>query len=383
MEKQRLSSGAQERQDTHAELRQQLTRELREFTGLGASFYRSAADHVGMTVADVQVIEMLGSAGPATAGQLADLTGLTTGSMTALLNRLETAGIVRRERDPNDGRRVIVQLARDVTGKDGADERQAILAIFASVGTAWDALAAHYDDEQVALLLAFLKRSNAISRQAIVQLREPPKSKGDAFAAPLGDLKSGRLVVASGTARLAVRAGVEMADLYAARFEGTTPTVKVLEKDHEGVVTIRYPRRLLGLGGKVGAAEIALSPAIPWQIALQGGAEELVAELGSLDLAGLEIMGGFQQIRLALPTPSGMVTIRIRGGASAITIQRPVGVAVRVHLQGWAAEVNFDGQILIGVGANAQLQSAGYAANAPRYDIDMTSYANSVTITAV
>jgi len=52
-------------------------RELQQFTGLGASFFRVAA-RLGMTVTDMQVIDLLESIGPATAGQLADLTGLTT-----------------------------------------------------------------------------------------------------------------------------------------------------------------------------------------------------------------------------------------------------------------------------------------------------------------
>jgi len=43
------------------------------------------------------------------------------------------------------------------------------------------------------------------------------------------------------------------------------------------VVTFRYPRRLLGLGEKQGTADVALSAAIPWRIAIQGGAAEVAA----------------------------------------------------------------------------------------------------------
>lgn len=45
---------------------------------------------------------------PMTAGRLAAELGLTTGTVTTLLDRLERAGHVRRERDPGDRRRVIV-----------------------------------------------------------------------------------------------------------------------------------------------------------------------------------------------------------------------------------------------------------------------------------
>src|SRR5262252_5851511 len=104
-----MSSGSQEKR---AEELGELARELRQFHGLSASFYRAAATRIGMTVTDMQVIDLLESTGPATAGQLAELTGLTTGAITGMLNRLEETGLVRRERDPNDGRRVIVRLAQ-------------------------------------------------------------------------------------------------------------------------------------------------------------------------------------------------------------------------------------------------------------------------------
>src|SRR5258708_35362838 len=145
-----------------------------------------------MTVTDMQVIDILDMTGPSTAGQLAYLTGLTTGAITGMLNRLEEAGLVRRERDPNDGRRVIVQLAK------GKDERHEIGPIFDSLGKAWDEMASHYDDEQIAFLLDFLKRSNALSRKEIVRLRDDPEGEEGLFSAPLGALEDGRLVVSSG-----------------------------------------------------------------------------------------------------------------------------------------------------------------------------------------
>ncbi len=364
-----MSSGSQEKR---AEVLGELARELRQFNGLGASFFRAAAARIGMTVTDMQVIDSLDSTGPTTAGQLADLTGLTTGAITGMLNRLEEAGTVRRERDPNDGRRVIVRLA------PGKDEMHEIGPIFASIGKAWDEMASHYDDEQLAFLLEFLKRSNAISRQELVRLREAPSGEEGIYSAPLGDLESGRLVVSSGISRLTLRADEGMAELYQARFEGSVPDVKA----KDGVVTLRYPRRLLGLSGEKRVAEVTLSVAIPWRIVIQGGAAEITAELGSLDLAGLEVKGGLSMIRLELPAPSGVVPIRISGGASHITIRRPTGIAARVHLKGWASFFVFDDQTFSDVGNDVRLQSPGYEAPAPCYDIEVASSASMVTITS-
>ncbi len=362
-----MSRGSQE---TRAEVLGALARELRQFYGLGASFFRAAAGQIGMTVTDMQVMDILESSGPMTAGQIADLTGLTTGAITGMLNRLEEAGRVRRERDPDDGRRVIVRLERD------KDDRHEIGPMFASLGKAWEELASHYDDEQIAFLLEFLKRSNALSREELVRLRAAPEGEGGSYSTPLGGLTSGQLVV-SGAARLSLRADDRMAELYQARFEGPAPDVKV----KEGVVTIRYPRRLWVLAGRGRAAEVTLSVAIPWQIVFQGGASEVTAELGGLTLAGLEVKGGMSMVRLELPMPSGVVPIRISGGASEVTVRRPAGVAARVHLKGWASTFVFDDQTFSNVGNDVRLQSQGYAGTASSYDIEVASSVSNVTIT--
>src|SRR6266567_5000764 len=200
-----MSSSSQEKR---TELLGELAQEFRQFNGLSASFFRAAAARIGMTVTDMQVIDVLNLTGPMTAGQLADLTGLTNGAITGMLNRLEEAGLVRRERDPSDGRRVIVRLVPD------KDEMQKIDSIFDSLGDAWDEMASHYDDEQLAFLLEFLKRSNALSRKEIVRLREAPSGEEGIFSAPLGDLESGRLVVSSGISRLTLRTDDAMDELY-------------------------------------------------------------------------------------------------------------------------------------------------------------------------
>src|SRR5262245_53005511 len=110
-----------------------------------------------MAVTDIQVMDLLDLIGPLAAGQLADLTGLTTGAITRILDRLEKAGLVQRVRDPNDGRKVIVQLA------GGKDDMHKVRSILDSVGEAWDEVASRYEEEQIAFLLSFLKESNTLS----------------------------------------------------------------------------------------------------------------------------------------------------------------------------------------------------------------------------
>lgn len=365
-----MSRGSQEK---YAEVREELIRELRQFNELGASFLRVAASRIGLAITDIQVLDILDLSGPATAGQLADLTGLTTGAITRILDRLEKAELVLRERDKSDARRVIVRLA------GGKDEMSKVRSILDSVGKAWNEVASHYDEEQIAFLLDFLKYSNTRSRKELAQLQqEEPSGEGEIFSAPLEGQESGRLVVSCGISRLTVRVDEEMAGLYQARFEGPVPGVKA----KDGVVTIRYPRRLLGLGERQGAAEVALSAAIPWKIAIQGGAAEVIAELGRLNLVELEVKGGFNTIRLDLPAPTSRVLLRLAGGASEITVRRPADVAVRLNFKGWASALVLDDQTFSVAGNISQLQSPGFDPTAPCYDIEITSYANMVTITS-
>jgi DNA-binding MarR family transcriptional regulator len=67
-----------------------------------------ATEDVGVSPSDFGALCLLLLHGPAPAGQLAELTGLTTGAVTGVIDRLESGGFVRREVDPADRRKVIV-----------------------------------------------------------------------------------------------------------------------------------------------------------------------------------------------------------------------------------------------------------------------------------
>jgi len=347
---------------------EELVREVRRLNGLGASLLRAVAGRVGMNATDVQVVDILGTTGPMTAGRIAELTGLTTGATAQMLGRLEREGLVRRERDPDDGRRVLVRLAPDATGEIGAS--------FDSVGKAWEEMVSRYDEGQLALILGFLKRANSVYEEEIYRLREAPPEGRD-FSASLEGVESGRLVFSSWASRLVLRAGAGMDELYRASFEGPVPEVKA----EGGTVTLRYPRRLRLFDRSKQGAELALNAAVPWRIELRGGASEVVAELGGLDLSGLEVRGGASSFRVELPEPSGTVPVRIAGGASEIVVRRPPHVAARVRLKGWASQLTFDDQTFGGVGSDVRLQSPGYEDAAGRYDIEVSGGANDVILT--
>ncbi|MCU0270799.1 MAG: MarR family transcriptional regulator [Acidimicrobiales bacterium] len=75
------------------------------------AFVHAVGQRLGLNPTDFDCVDLLDSAGPLTPGQLAEHTGLTTGAVSGIVDRLETAGWVTRTRDPGDGRRVLVELA--------------------------------------------------------------------------------------------------------------------------------------------------------------------------------------------------------------------------------------------------------------------------------
>jgi DNA-binding MarR family transcriptional regulator len=85
--------------------------EIRKFIAAAIFFNTKAADTVGLSLTDMQMIHMLQLYGPATPGRLAAWTGLSTGGVTVALDRLQKAGYIRREPNPADRRSLIVTLA--------------------------------------------------------------------------------------------------------------------------------------------------------------------------------------------------------------------------------------------------------------------------------
>jgi DNA-binding MarR family transcriptional regulator len=96
------------RAKARAELLQDLETAMRRLSSQGAVFAKVVADRAGISSADMDCIDLVNLEGRMTAGRLAELTGLTTGAITGVVDRLEKAGIVRRERDESDRRKVFI-----------------------------------------------------------------------------------------------------------------------------------------------------------------------------------------------------------------------------------------------------------------------------------
>jgi DNA-binding transcriptional ArsR family regulator len=125
---------------------------------------QASAERIGINATDLNCLNIVALTGHVTAGELARQTGLTTASITGVLDRLEEGGFVRRVRDPHDRRRVIVELAYGPGLRD-------VGATFGPVVKAWRATAASYSDAELRLLLEFQGKLEEIMRGQLARLR--------------------------------------------------------------------------------------------------------------------------------------------------------------------------------------------------------------------
>ena len=352
-------------------LLRELKEENRRNTAESMFLLQAITEQSGMNLTDLQCITILTSTGPITAGRLAEEMGLTTGSVTGLIDRMERAGYVQREKDPDDGRRVIVRPV--------SEKLERAPGFLGSQDKVLEELMSDYDERDLAHFVDLMRKTTAMTREETARIRAASKaSEGGEFSAPLGSAQSGRVVFATGASRLTLQAASGMDDLYRARFEGPAPKVEVAD----GTVTFRYPRRFSGLfeWRSRSGGEVTLNAAVPWEVEVRGGAYKVEADLSGLKLTSFVLMRGLSDVDLTLPEPSGVVPVRLSGGASEVNIRRPAGVQARLSMKGGVSKLTFDEQSFDAVGGTVRLQSSGYDGASDRYEIEVSGGASKVTV---
>ena len=155
-----------------AELVAELVNMMRELSTATILFHQAVADRLAMNVTDHKCAGILAQSGPITAGELAARTGLTTGAITGVIDRLEKAGFVRRARDAGDRRRVIVE-------PDLKQIERKIGPLFESMGRAAVLLYSGYSVRELELLRDFAVRSLQLADQETLKIRDATTSGGD------------------------------------------------------------------------------------------------------------------------------------------------------------------------------------------------------------
>ncbi len=153
------------------ELLEALIREARRTGSTGALHARAIGERMGVNSTDFECLDVLDWTGPITAGELARRVGITSGAVTGAIDRLERAGLARRTADPNDRRRVIVELPPPEPGGPAAQRLAEAAAIFQPLQDETDAINEGFDDEQLEAILEWLRRSNDAVERSTERLR--------------------------------------------------------------------------------------------------------------------------------------------------------------------------------------------------------------------
>lgn len=112
----------------------------------------TVAQRLGLGGSDLQFLTLLGMHGPLAPGRLATLTGLTTGTVTGVIDRLEKGGYVRRDRDGADRRKVLVTPVPEATTR--------LAEFYAEHGDHMAGVLARRDAAQLRTILEFLNEMN-------------------------------------------------------------------------------------------------------------------------------------------------------------------------------------------------------------------------------
>jgi DNA-binding MarR family transcriptional regulator len=120
-------------------------------------FHEALGQRLGLSAADQRALAIVAGNGPLTAGTLAQLTGLSPGAVTGLVDRLERGGHVERSADPGDRRRTLITAT--------SNPREDVAPVFAALSAEMAAMTSRYDEKEAAAILDYLQRTIAILRE--------------------------------------------------------------------------------------------------------------------------------------------------------------------------------------------------------------------------
>ncbi|MEC3975597.1 MarR family winged helix-turn-helix transcriptional regulator [Amycolatopsis sp. H20-H5] len=148
-----------------ASLVEEVLLKARELSTETVMFHTAIADQRGLSAVESKVCDYLARLGPLTPKDLTGYSGLAPASVTALVDRLEGKGLVRRLPHPADRRKVLIELD---------------LATVAAAAPLWDhivsstvRLCERYTDEQLATVIEFLGEAAKLTHESAEMITGP------------------------------------------------------------------------------------------------------------------------------------------------------------------------------------------------------------------
>ncbi|SHG24134.1 MarR family winged helix-turn-helix transcriptional regulator [Streptoalloteichus hindustanus] len=149
--------------ETLDSLRAELADEIRANQAAVDAMDEAAAEHLGINRTDLRCLDVLMRLGSARPGELGVTLGLTTGSVTALLDRLERLGYATRSPDPTDRRKVVVRPTTQANRR--------AKALYGPIAEDGHRFLARYSRTELEVLLDFLRRSRALQEEHVARIR--------------------------------------------------------------------------------------------------------------------------------------------------------------------------------------------------------------------
>jgi DNA-binding MarR family transcriptional regulator len=153
---------------TREQLVAEVALEIRAFQTAVDALDEAVADRLGINRTDLRCLDLLERHGAMTAGELATASGLTTGAVTRLLDRVERIGYAQRVRDRADRRRVLVELTPLA--------RDRVVELYGPIAQAGHTGLKRYTADQLQLLRDFLRGARALNEQRAERLRTQPNA---------------------------------------------------------------------------------------------------------------------------------------------------------------------------------------------------------------
>ena len=135
--------------------------------------HQAIAQSVGLNATDTKCVDLIlrGPSGSVTAGGLSEATGLTTGAITHILDRLEKRGFVERVRDTRDRRKVFVRVRPETLAP--------LTPKYEAIGNAYMKMVEQYSDKELQLICEYMEKASEISERELAGLiranRERPE----------------------------------------------------------------------------------------------------------------------------------------------------------------------------------------------------------------
>ena len=145
----------------------------RELGARSILFHQAIANVAGVSVTDLKCLDYIDRYKQVTAGDLARFTGLTTGAITAAIDRLERAGLARRERSDSDRRKVFLKLCH-------SDAAARIAPFYEALGRETAAMVSRYSTSQLETIKDFCDACTEIMRrqtEAVLQSSKPAAAR--------------------------------------------------------------------------------------------------------------------------------------------------------------------------------------------------------------